>query len=355
MASLSATLIVRNEAAVLPRCLTSLAGLVDEVVVVDTGSTDDSLSIAAAHGARTFHHPWTGDFSAARNAALDQARGDWILYIDADECAAPLERHDLDTTLVDRSLVAATVRFRSRSGFTRYRETRLFRRDPRIRFKNVIHETTMHAIEAVGDADGLQIGESALSLDHYGYDGNQDHKHRRNIPLLRERLTREPTHVYSWNHLGQALDGSGDHIGALAAWTQAIEIVRTLDNRQPLTALPYGSLLLCQDSGIAHDQLLDEALARFPRDCLFHWLHAHRLLARGDAADALPIFESLAAIDAATYCSSDGVAYDERIFGAHAQRGVALCLFRLGRYDASARAAAIAGTVSELPALRAAP
>src|SRR5437764_1210688 len=78
-------MIVRDEARALPDCLGSLAGYLDEGVVVDTGSQDRTREIAVAAGARVYDVPWADDFAAARNAALERASGDWILYIDADE------------------------------------------------------------------------------------------------------------------------------------------------------------------------------------------------------------------------------------------------------------------------------
>src|SRR5690606_29929897 len=85
----SAALIVRDEAAMIGGCLESLRGHVDEIVVVDTGSADATPQIVASYGARLLHHEWNGDFSAARNRALDAVSGDWILYIDADERLVP--------------------------------------------------------------------------------------------------------------------------------------------------------------------------------------------------------------------------------------------------------------------------
>ena len=88
-ASLSACLIVKNEAAHLPRCLASVRELVDEMVVVDTGSTDETPAIATAYGARVLAFAWRDDFSAARNFGLGQARGEWLLVLDADEALEP--------------------------------------------------------------------------------------------------------------------------------------------------------------------------------------------------------------------------------------------------------------------------
>src|SRR5580658_1616487 len=81
----SLCMIVRNEEANLPPCLASVAGLTDEVVVVDTGSHDRTKEIALAHGARVFDFAWCDDFSAARNESLRHARGDWVLWLDADD------------------------------------------------------------------------------------------------------------------------------------------------------------------------------------------------------------------------------------------------------------------------------
>lgn len=92
-------MIVRNEAETLARCLRSVQGAADEIIVVDTGSTDSTPSIARSFGARIIRFPWTGDFAAARNAGLDVARGTWILVLDADE--------ELDPESIKELLVCA--------------------------------------------------------------------------------------------------------------------------------------------------------------------------------------------------------------------------------------------------------
>ena len=87
--SLSLALIVKNESRCLARCLRSVQGVVSEIVVVDTGSTDDTVRIARECQARTVDFAWGDDFAAARNFALAQTTGDWILVLDADEHASP--------------------------------------------------------------------------------------------------------------------------------------------------------------------------------------------------------------------------------------------------------------------------
>src|SRR5437899_1284513 len=96
---LSAALVVRDEALVLDGCLASIEDVVDEIVLVDTGSQDDSVEIAVDHGARVIHHEWSGDFAEARNIGLEAARGEWVLYIDADERLAGADRDSMQELL----------------------------------------------------------------------------------------------------------------------------------------------------------------------------------------------------------------------------------------------------------------
>jgi glycosyltransferase involved in cell wall biosynthesis len=192
----SAAVIVRDEENHIAACLQSIAGVVDEIIVADTGSCDRSREIAAAHGARVVDYAWHDDFAAARNYAIDQAIGDWILYIDADERARAYDRRILQGELGDPGLCACTVRFYPRTGCTAYPEHRLFRRDPRIRFRSAIHETIMpdlHRIVAAGEG---RIGSSQLTIDHLGYDGDQSHKAERNLPLLLRQLRADPERIY---------------------------------------------------------------------------------------------------------------------------------------------------------------
>ncbi|MFZ2655904.1 MAG: glycosyltransferase family 2 protein, partial [Victivallales bacterium] len=83
--TLSVCMIVKNEEAFLGRCLKSVVDHVDEIIIVDTGSTDRTVGIAKSFGARIYYHPWQDDFSLHRNQSISYARGRWIFIIDADE------------------------------------------------------------------------------------------------------------------------------------------------------------------------------------------------------------------------------------------------------------------------------
>ena len=94
-------MIVKNEELNLAKCLMSVKPVADEIIVVDTGSTDKTKAIASALGAKVFDFPWTNDFSEARNYSLSKASGDWILVLDADEMVSPLD-HDKLKKLINR-------------------------------------------------------------------------------------------------------------------------------------------------------------------------------------------------------------------------------------------------------------
>ncbi len=182
---ISACLIVRDEGTFLGDCLRSIEGRVDETVIVDTGSVDDTCSIAKSYGARLLSYAWSDDFAAARNYGLDAATGDWILYIDADERLVDTSPESLREGLEDDGAYAARLWFQPTVNGTPYREYRLFRNDPRLRFKGAMHETIRPDLDALEQALGAKTIDSPAAIVHLGYEGDLTAKHRRNLPLLR--------------------------------------------------------------------------------------------------------------------------------------------------------------------------
>src|SRR5687768_17227958 len=82
---LTVAVLARNEEACLPKALASVARIADELLVIDTGSTDQTKAVAVQQGARVIDHPWQNDFSTARNAGMAAANGSWVLWLDASE------------------------------------------------------------------------------------------------------------------------------------------------------------------------------------------------------------------------------------------------------------------------------
>lgn len=331
----SATLIVRDEENSLEGCLASIRDLIDEIVVVDTGSRDRTRQIALSYGVNVFDYAWSDDFSAARNFALDQAHGDWILYIDADERVRGYDRSALERELGDPSLAACTVRFHQRTGFTAYPEYRLFRRDDRIRFEGVMHETILPSVMRMVEDDGRRIGSSQLTIDHLGYDGDQTHKLQRNLHLLQKELECDPARRYLWWHLGTVYRDLGRSADAEAAWRTGIEIAESKSEREAEDCLCYielSKLLFTRQQDAL--PYIERALALQPDNWLLLWLKAKILVGGERYAEATPIFEQLGSVDADALITP--VAYDKRIFGAAAIAEIGQCAFRMGRYAESA-------------------
>jgi glycosyltransferase involved in cell wall biosynthesis len=335
---LAAALIVRDEARYLPDCLASVRTVVDDIVVVDTGSADDSAAIATAYGARVYHRAWDDDFAAARNAALDHCESEWILYIDADERLDPVERPAVEALLADAPEVAYRLLLRPWTGATPYREYRLWRNDPRIRFEGVIHEKVVPSIHQVAAADDRPIGVCDLLLTHVGYEGDQTRKHHRNLPLLRRQVRNEPGNLFNWHHLARVLAGLGRERDSERVLRHAVEVARAKPFTDPSGVLAYSDLIAIRhERGEDVTALLAEARGLYPRNCRLVWQEGRALIAAGRHSEAIAAFDRLLAADL-KQLPDEGPAYDEALFGELAHEGRALCLFRLGRYEEAAAA-----------------
>jgi tetratricopeptide (TPR) repeat protein len=346
--AVSATLIVRDEERFLPDCLAALSALVDEIVVVDTGSRDGTRAIAVAAGAKTLDFPWIDDFAAARNFALDAASGAWILYIDADERLSGPPGLRLGEALGDPAAVGATVRFRPRLGATPYLEPRLFRNDPRIRFVGAIHETMLPALDALIAAGEGRIVATPFAIQHLGYEGDLSHKHRRNLPLLRTMTERWPERLYYWLDLAQALNGLGRQDEAIAACRQGLAAARA---RRPggddavAGLIAYMLAVLLRERGEDSLPAIAEGLAFYPGHFALRFLQARALVDRSRYEEALAIADALLAVDVAAFCDPT-VSYDERIFGVDALELKAVALLRSGRRAEAGRAFAQASALA---------
>lgn len=341
MALLNAALIVRDEAEALDRCLTSLAGLVDGVVVVDTGSVDDSVAVAQRHGAVVDHVPWAGDFATPRNRSLDLVDADWVLYIDADEVVAAGDHDRFRAHLAaDRDHIAMRVRFVPRVGWTPYREYRLWRSRPAIRFGGIIHESIVSAVHHAGEQEDLAVGQTdLLTIQHYGYEGDQSHKYARDEPLLLAQLDQEPERIFLYDHLARIAEARGDSARAVDTWTHGVEQVRARPTAGSEDRLVYINLIIHRitrgDTGDDLVALVEEAFERFPRLPPLEYAGAVIEFARGESRRAADRLEWLVGLSLDEVIAT-GSSYDGRLFGEWAWNLLGLCHFALGEDAAAA-------------------
>jgi glycosyltransferase involved in cell wall biosynthesis len=334
---LSAALIAKNEENFIGECLNSLKGVADEVVVVDTGSTDRTKDIARSASAQVYDYTWNGDFSAARNRALEWSTGEWILYIDADERVRANTGSNLRAELSAPSFAGHRVLLHPLKGHTSYWSLRLFRNDPSIRFTGIIHESTWPSLQEYCFRSGTGVGHSRMVIDHEGYEKNHDAKNARNLPLLLKSLEEEPERVYSWCHLANIYMAMQKQELAEDAWRNALAVVRKKGAQAPEDILPYlGLIETGMNAGRNIRPLFAEAVTRFPRNVQLEWLEGGILMREGNFTGAITAFERLTARGRSGEIDHLA-AYDLRLFGAFAHDAMGICHLRLGNYAESRR------------------
>jgi len=225
-----------------------------------------------------------------------------------------------------------------RPGFTPYWELRLFPNDPLIRFRGIIHENIWPGIETYRARRGGKIGWSDLVLDHEGYERDQDVKHRRNLPLLRKALRKDPSKVFSWCHLASIHAALGRPRLAERAWKAALAVARKRPRfRLAEHTLPYIGLIRARLArGHGAERLLAEALERFPQNHQMHWLRGLGHMKAGRFEEAIPWFERLVAAGQSGEIDKT-MAYDLRLFDVFSHEALATCHFKLGQYADSRR------------------
>lgn len=193
---LSVCMIVKNEEAFLADCLKSVAEAADEIVIVDTGSTDGTVEIARSFGARVLQEPWQENFSLHRNQSIAAAQGEWILQIDADEKLAST-RKEIDDLMQqatgDIGAFEVLIVDRSREGAVRsvFRFPRLFRRDADPHYTGRVHNQLQ--------VTGKRV-PADLQIDHFGYDLPEEkmqQKALRSKQLLLRQLEDRPDDIFA--------------------------------------------------------------------------------------------------------------------------------------------------------------
>ena len=281
---LALSMIVRNAARDLPQCLESMRGIVDDMVLADTGSTDDTIAIAHAAGARVVSIPWENDFAKARNLALaalrSQTPAEWILTLDADEmldshaadAIAPLLRSEefagytvpirnyfrsRNTRIWDCAAVENDGRLpasREFPAFVAHGNVRLFRSDPDIYFVARVHESVGPRILELG----RRVRQCDLVIHHFGSAADQETMARKNAfyrELGRQKVLEMPGNAQAHFELGLLeFDNFHNYAAACSCFVRACDL-------SPRLAVSWLFL------GLARSRLksYDEALAALQR------------------------------------------------------------------------------------------
>ena len=263
--SISLCMIVKDEECCLGRCLKSVQDFVDEIIVVDTGSTDRTCEIAQGYGARIYHHPWENDFSKHRNQSLSYATGEWIFQLDADE----------ELFAEDGPRLREIVR----EGKADYYHCRFYdmKQDGSVHgifylirlFKNGMGMTYTRKVHNQLIPKGKE-GYSDLRIRHYGYDLSQERmeaKHLRTTTLLEKTIAADPDDAYALFQLSSSYSMHKEFDKAVEYGETALDLMRRykLENDFFMTAfhtVAHGYYAL-GNSGAAKSTAM-EALSVFP-------------------------------------------------------------------------------------------
>ncbi len=250
MPTIALSMIVKNAAKDLPECLASVRGVVDEIVIADTGSEDESIEIARRAGAKVLPIPWENDYAKARNLSLAQVASDWVLMLDADERLDPHAREKLPALLGNRGLAGYQVTIRNyvadaskkiwdRSShvndssyalsraypaYIDHENVRLFRRDPEIYFVGCVHETVGWRIKETG----RRLGAANFCIHHFGMVRGEDVL-RRKILFYRDlgltKIAESPENAQAHFEVGVVeLENLENPSGALPYFERACEL-----------------------------------------------------------------------------------------------------------------------------------
>jgi glycosyltransferase involved in cell wall biosynthesis/Flp pilus assembly protein TadD len=317
-AGISLCMIVKNEERFLAQCLESVKDAVDEINIVDTGSTDRTIEIARSYGANIQEHAWRNDFAWARNKALDMATRRWVLQLDADEELLPesiaalrqIAAAPSHLTGVWLRCINASDRYKG-GGTISHAIIRIFPNHPRVRFHGSIHE-----FPSVDDSPLSMAGVVApVKIVHHGYltDIVADRKkYQRNMAIIEQNVIDHPDDAFHWYNLGMTAHLNGENERAAPALEKMWELclqhgMRAFTaNGLQILADVYSEHLGQPEKGLTYAL---ECLERSPRYANAHFSagKAYFLLKRYDESREM----YLKAIDDGQYLDRQFVVDDE--------------------------------------------
>ena len=303
---LSLSMIVRDEAAQIEDCLRSVQGFADELVVVDTGSSDDTVARAQALGARVEQIPWPGDFAPARNQALQWVSGDWVLVLDADERLRPEAWAPLRALMAQPDVLLINLlrheRGAAQSPYSNV--SRLFRRHPAIQWSRAYHSMVDDSVaELLQREPHWRIADCPEpALLHDGYRPEllaQGNKAQRLRAAMEAELERRPGDPYACAKLGSLEVAEGNRERGIALLQQGLEQCPDSAHPERYELLLHLALAQGTTPTPAADALYRQALALplAPRLTLAARLNlAAQLLERGELQEAEALCQRATAV-----------------------------------------------------------
>lgn len=289
--TVSLCMIVKNEEKLLARCLTSVKNLTDEIILVDTGSTDNTVEIARSFGAKIYAYKWNNNFSNARNFSISKATSDWILLLDADEALDNSDNDRLTNFINNSDLDGAHFTIYNYMGptisdnYSIHNGFRLLRNNHQYKFKGEIHE---QIVRIDGHKTPNRFAIEEIKLHHYGYldDVVKDkNKRSRNLLILEKQLKKNPDNSFTIFNLGNEYLALSNYNQALEYYCKAYI---NLDINQAFTPHLIFRMVNCYENLKQYENALkyiEEGLRIYPKctdlefvkACIFHRCNKYSL------------------------------------------------------------------------------
>ena len=226
MKTLSVCMIVKDEEKNINRCLDSVKKISDEIIIVDTGSTDRTIEICKNYYAKIIKHKWNNDFSEARNISINYATKDYILFLDADEEIPKEDLIKIKNLLSSKNLSEGyflrLINIINKIEVGDYTVFRLFKNNKNYKFKGKIHEQIANSIQKYNKYNCFKFLD--IRIFHYGYDPNTtdiQSKYKRNINILKSYEEKEKD-TYYYYILGNEYSRIKEFENAIASYEKAI-------------------------------------------------------------------------------------------------------------------------------------
>lgn len=222
-------MIVKNEEKNIKRCLDSIESIANEIIIVDTGSNDETLNICSNYNAKVINHKWNNDFSEARNVSLEYATKDYILFLDADEKISKENLEKLKALLSSKKLAEGYF-FRltniiNGTEVGEYVVFRFFKNKRKYRFRGKVHEQIANCIQKHNKDKCIENID--IKIYHYGYDPNKvniESKYKRNMGIL-NTYTEEEKDAYYFYVLGNEYARITDFKSAIESYEKSLDLM----------------------------------------------------------------------------------------------------------------------------------
>lgn len=261
--NISAAIIGRNSTKTLEYTLLSLRGICNQVVFVDTGSDDGTPELATRLGAEVYFLKWKNDFALARNFALQFVRNDWTLVIDTDEILTEFDSESIKEQISNNPKIfgfnVTLKNYLNKEDLNQYsthKYTRLFRKHPAILFSGKIHEQIRQSIENLG----MEVAESSIVIEHFGYMEKSEEKQSRNMQILENEVAQNKDDVFLKYHLAQTEFSMKNFNRAKDIFLDIVKSPLLTDEQIALTRIRLGQILINENKFSEAEQFLLEPI-----------------------------------------------------------------------------------------------